>query len=204
MSNKEEASKVEYRPVTILQMLKMMQNDSKLALDLGYLSIIFNEKELAQKLLELESKIDSSIYQLWMSTTLAVRDAEDAEKLVGIIKVGSAIDEITNAAADMAIIVNKGLTHPALRRVFQKIEDRYSKVKVNKRSFLAGKKLGELSLETRIGVEVLAVKRDKWIINPSDNEKLKTGDILLAKGSRSGVPIFNRLASGKITDVPKI
>jgi uncharacterized protein with PhoU and TrkA domain len=204
MSNKEEAPKVEYRPVTILQMLKMMQNNSKLALNLGYLSIIFNERELAKKLLELESKIDSSIYQLWMSITLAVRDAEDAEKLVGIIKVGSAIDEITNAAADMAIIVNKGLTHPALRRVFQKIEDRYSKVKVKKRSILVGQKLGKLSLETTIGVEVLAVKRKKWIVNPSDKEKLKVGDTLLAKGSRSGVPIFNKLASGELKEVPRI
>jgi len=204
MSEEQDASRVEYRPVTILQMLKDMKNNSKLAVDLGYLSIVFNERELAKRVLELEKEIDKSIYQLWMSTALAVRDGEDAEKLVGIMKVGSAIDEITNAAADMAIIVNRGLTHPSLRKVFQRIEDRYSKVSVNGRSTLAGKKIGALSLETKIGVEVLAVKRDRWIINPTDDEILKPRDILLVKGSRSGVPILNKLASGKLKEVPRL
>lgn len=204
MSEEQDASRVEYRPVTILQMLKDMKNNSKLAVDLGYLSIVFNERELAKRVLELEKEIDKSIYQLWMSTALAVRDGEDAEKLVGIMKVGSAIDEITNAAADMAIIVNRGLTHPSLRKVFQRIEDRYSKVSVNGRSTLAGKKIGALSLETKIGVEVLAVKRDRWIINPTDDEILKPRDILLVKGSRSGVPILNKLASGELKEVPRL
>lgn len=204
MSEEQDASRVEYRPVTILQMLKDMKNNSKLAVDLGYLSIVFNERELAKRVLELEKEIDKSIYQLWMSTALAVRDGEDAEKLVGIMKVGSAIDEITNAAADMAIIVNRGLTHPSLRKVFQKIEDRYSKVRINGRSTLAGKKIGALSLETKIGVEVLAVKRDRWIINPTDDEILKPRDILLVKGSRSGVPILNKLASGELKEVPRL
>jgi uncharacterized protein with PhoU and TrkA domain len=204
MSEEQDASRVEYRPVTILQMLKDMKNNSKLAVDLGYLSIVFNERELAKRVLELEKEIDKSIYQLWMSTALAVRDGEDAEKLVGIMKVGSAIDEITNAAADMAIIVNRGLTHPSLRKVFQKIEDRYSKVSINGRSTLAGKKIGALSLETKIGVEVLAVKRDRWIINPTDDEILKPRDILLVKGSRSGVPILNKLASGELKEVPRL
>lgn len=204
MSEEQDASRVEYRPVTIRQMLKDMKNNSKLAVDLGYLSIVFNERELAKRVLELEKEIDKSIYQLWMSTALAVRDGEDAEKLVGIMKVGSAIDEITNAAADMAIIVNRGLTHPSLRKVFRRIEDRYSKVSVNGRSTLAGKKIGALSLETKIGVEVLAVKRDRWIINPTDDEILKPRDILLVKGSRSGVPILNKLASGKLKEVPRL
>jgi uncharacterized protein with PhoU and TrkA domain len=185
-------------------MLKKMKNYSKLAINLGYLSIVFNEKDLANKVLELEKEIDSSIYQLWMSAMLAVRDAEDAEKLVGIMKVGSAIDEITNAAADMAIIVNKGLTHPSLRRVFQRIEDRYSKVQIKNPSILVGKKLGELSLETRIGLEVLAVKRKTWIINPNENETIRSGDTLLVKSSPSGVPIFTKLASGEMKEVPKI
>jgi uncharacterized protein with PhoU and TrkA domain len=185
-------------------MLKDMKNNSKLAVDLGYLSIVFNERELSKKVLELEKEIDMSIYQLWMSTALAVRDGEDAEKLVGIMKVGSAIDEITNAAADMAIIVNKGLTHPSLRKVFQRIEDRYSKVSINRRSPLAGKKIGALSLETKIGVEVLAVKRYRWIINPTNDEILKPRDVLLVKGSRSGVPILNKLASGELKEVPRL
>ena len=75
--------RVEYKPVSVLQALKEMKSLSQLAVDLGYLAVLFDERELAERLLKLENRIDAETYQLWMSSALAARDAEDAEKIVG-------------------------------------------------------------------------------------------------------------------------
>ena len=186
--------KVEYKPTSVLQVLKEMKDVSQLAVDLGYLAVLFNDGELAEKLLELENQIDSTAYQLWMSAALATRNPEDAEKIVGVIKLGSALDEISNAAADLAKMVTLGLSkHPSLKRVFQRLEDRFGMAVIPPSSKLVGQSIGQTGLDTRVGLRILGIKRDKWIINPVDVEVLREGDILLTKGPESKVEALNQL-----------
>ena len=93
---------IEYKPLSVLDILKQMKNLSSLMMDLSYFAFLNQNIELAQKVHELEEQVDKLYYHLVMSGTLAVRDREDAEAITGIIQIGNALDIISNAAADIA------------------------------------------------------------------------------------------------------
>jgi len=87
--------KIEYKPIPVRELLREMKNLSELMIDLAYSAALFNDRELAEDVLELERRMDTLAYQLEMVTMVAVRDAEDAEALVGVSKVAAAADKIS-------------------------------------------------------------------------------------------------------------
>ena len=74
-----EFEKIEYKPVSVRELLTEMKDTSELMIDLAYSAALFHSKELAEEVLELESYIDTLVYLLNMNAMLAARDAEDAE-----------------------------------------------------------------------------------------------------------------------------
>ncbi|MBS7647212.1 MAG: TrkA C-terminal domain-containing protein [Candidatus Bathyarchaeia archaeon] len=195
--------KIEYKPIPVRELLREMKDLSELMIDLAYSAALFNDKELAEDVLELEKRIDTLAYQLEMTTMIAARDAEDAEALVGVSKVASATDKISDAAADIAAIVTQNIgVHPIVSEIFERVEERLIKVKVQERSVLAGKEIGELELAPRMGVDIIAIYREKdWIINPKKEEKIRTGDVLIARGTSEGLKELKGLCEGKLDKV---
>jgi len=177
-----------------------MKNLSELMIDLAYSAALFNDKELAEDVLELENRVDTLTYLLEMEIMIATRDPDDAEALAGVSKVASAADKISDAAADIAAIVTQNIgVHPLISEVFEKVEERLTRAKVSKASILVDKQIGELDLAARMGVDIIAIRRNKdWIINPKDTEPIKIDDVLIARGAPSGVKEFKALAEGKL------
>ncbi|MCD6242444.1 potassium channel protein [Candidatus Bathyarchaeota archaeon] len=195
-----EFEKIEYKPVSVRELLTEMKDTSELMIDLAYSAALFHSKELAEEVLELESYIDTLVYLLNMNAMLAARDAEDAEALVSVTVVANATDKISDAAADMATIVLRNIgIHPLIREAFQKVEEHLTRVKVKSRSFFVDKTVGELKLAPRIGVDVIAIRRGKkWILDPEEDEVIREGDILIARGAPAGIEEFEEAAEGKI------
>jgi len=191
--------KIEYKPIPVRELLLDMKNLSELMIDLAYSSALFNDKELAEDVLELEIRVDTLAYLLEIETMIAARDAEDAEALTGVSTVASAADKISDAAADIAAIVTQNIgVHPIVSEIFEKVEERLMRVKVGDESILVEKQIGELDLVARMGVDIIAVRRNKdWMINPKENEHIRCGDIIIARGAPSGVKEFKELAGGK-------
>lgn len=135
-----------------------------------------------------------------MNLMVAARDAEDAESLVGVTKVARAADKISDAAADIATIVLQGIgIHPIIREAFEKVEERLTRVKVKPKSILDGKQLGRLELAAKMGVDIIAVRRNKrWIINPEKNETIQKGDVLIVRGAPQGIEEIEGVAQGTI------
>ncbi|MEM4473368.1 MAG: PhoU domain-containing protein, partial [Candidatus Bathyarchaeia archaeon] len=104
-----ELERIRYRPISIRELLTEMKDTSELMIDLAYSAALFDSKELAEEVLELESYVDNLAYLLTMNAMLAARDAEDAETLLSVTMVANAADKISDAAADMTIIVLKGI-----------------------------------------------------------------------------------------------
>ncbi len=200
----QEEEKIYYKPISILDSLRRMKDLSEYLVDLGFTAVLFNDKDLADELIEIRDEIDDLVYQLWMQATLAARDAEDAERIVGVIKVGSAVDEIASVAPDFAHIVWENMGgHPLAREALNEVKEKYSGVKVSSNSVLSGKKIGELKLDIKIGVDIIAIRRKhKWIFDPSNDETLYTGDLIVFKGSKGGIETFSKLATGVIQEVP--
>jgi uncharacterized protein with PhoU and TrkA domain len=196
----ESFEKIEYKPIPVRELLREMKNLSELMIDLAYSAALFNDKELAEEVLELEKRIDTLAYHLEMTTMVAARDAKDAEALVGVSKVASATDKISDAAADIAAIVTQNIgVHPIVSEIFERVEERLAKAKVHENSILVGKELGELELAPRMGVDIIAIFRgDDWIINPKGTETIKAGDVLIARGTFEGLKKLKALCEGKL------
>jgi len=190
--------KIEYRPRPVRDLLVEMKDLSELMIDLAYSAALFHNRELAEEVLELEEHVDTLAYILDMNAMLAARDAEDAEALVGVSVVASAADKISDAAADIAVIVLREIgVHPIVREAFEKVEERLTRAEVKSNSILVGQKLGELELTARIGVDVIAIRRGKeWIINPKEDEIIEKGDVLIARGAPMGIEEVKKLAEG--------
>jgi uncharacterized protein with PhoU and TrkA domain len=176
---------------------------SEVMIDLAYSAALFHSHELAEEVLELENRVGYLTYLLNMSLMLAARDADDAERLVGITTVASATNEIAEAAADIASLVLQEVgLHPIVRNVFTKIEERLVRLTVNTVSLLTQQKLGELDLAARIGIDIIAIRRGKrWIIDPSEEEVIRLGDVLIARGAPLGIEKLKAVASGALQDL---
>jgi len=192
--------KIEYKPIPVSELLLELKNLSELMIDLAYSAALFNDKELAEDVLELETRIDTLTYLLDMEIMIAARDAKDAETLIGVSTVAAAADKISDAAADIAAIVTRNIgIHPIIGEIFEKVEERLMKATIKKDSILIGKKILELDLAARMGIDIIAIRRNRdWIIDPVETELVFLGDILITRGAPMGIKEFKDLAEGKL------
>jgi uncharacterized protein with PhoU and TrkA domain len=191
--------KVKYRPVAVRELFLEMKNLSELMIDLAYSAALFNDKELAEDILELENRVDTLGYLLEMTVMIAARDAHDAEILTGVSTAAAAADKISDAAADIAAIVTQDIgVHPIVTEVFEKVEERVMQAKVNPNSAVAERQVDELDVAVRMGVDIIAIRRGAdWIINPKETECIRSGDVLITRGSQSSTKEFKELVEGK-------
>jgi len=192
--------KIKYKPVPVRDLLIEMKDLSELMIDLAYSAALFDSYALAEEVIELEKRVDTLAYILDMNAMIAARDAKDAEALVGVSVVATAADKISDAAADIAIIVLRGIgIHPIVREAFEKVEEQLTRAVVKPGSVLAKKQVGELELAAKMGVDIIAIRRnEEWIINPQDEETIKEGDVLIARGAPLGIKDLEGLAEGTV------
>ena len=197
-----EVERIEYTPVSVRETLILMKDISELMIDLAYSAALFNNRELAEEVMELERKMDTLVYVLNMNLMLAARDREDAETLAGVAKVGSLTNSISDAAADIAGMVLRGIgIHPIVREVFQRTEEHLARARVSEDSIFAGRTVDDLELAAEVGVDIIAIRRGKyWMINP-EKEMVMPDDILLARGTESGLVKVQRAARGEAKDL---
>jgi uncharacterized protein with PhoU and TrkA domain len=179
-----------------------MKDISELMIDLAYSAALFDNKDLAEEVIELEKKMDSLVYILYMNLMLAARDKDDAETLAGVAKVGSLTNSISDAAADIAgIVLNDIGIHSIVREVFQRTEEHLTRVKVSEISTLAGKTVNDLDLAAEAGADIIAIRRGKhWMIDPQ-KEIIVPEDVLVARGTASGLEKVVRAAKGEVKDL---
>jgi uncharacterized protein with PhoU and TrkA domain len=192
--------KIEYKPIPVREILLEMKNLSELMIDLAYSSALYNDKDLAEDVLALESRVDNLSYLLDMEIMIAARDAKDAEALIGVSIVAASTDKISDAAADIAAIVTRNIgVHPIVGEIFEKVQERLMKVTVKPNSSIINKRIDDLDLEVKMGVDIIAIRRNSdWLLNPTSEEKVFQGDTLITRGAPSGVEEFKDLAEGKL------
>jgi uncharacterized protein with PhoU and TrkA domain len=198
-----DSEKIEYKPISVREALTEMKDVSEIMIDLAYSAALFNSFELAEEVLELEKRVDYLAYILDMNTMLAARDAEDAQHLTAVTTVAAATNKISDAAADIAAIVLKEIgIHPIVRKAFEKVEEQLARAIVEPKSILVNKKLGDLELAAKIGVDVIAIRRRReWTIDPNEEEKITEGDVLIARGAPHGIDALKELAAAKIKEL---
>ncbi len=176
-----------------------MKNISETMVDLAYSAILFHDESLVEEVFDLEEKVDELERQLNMNLSIAVRDAEDAEKAAVTFEVASANDKISDASADIAyLLVKKFMLHPALIEALKRASEVVGKTRISENSVFLNETLEKLSLESKIGVDVIAIKRGRqWVIAPSKKTRIQAGDILIGRGTYDSVKVFRELGSGE-------
>ena len=185
---------------TLKDILVEMKDISEAMIDLAYSSILLNNRELAEEVVEMEEEMDKLRIEAEIKAMLSVRNLEDAEDLVGMLHIAHATEHISDGAKSIVEVVLRGEgEHPILQGMLSEAEETITKVQVAGNSILADKTLGELKLSTETGMFVVAIRRGKsWVYRPKKNRTIKDGDVLIAVGAKEGVQTLQDLASGKL------
>jgi len=184
---------------TIENMIRQLKNTCEFMIDLAYSALIFGDKELAERVMDLEEYVDNLHTKFELKVLeLGIRRKEDEKNLLGLLRLGVATENLADAAAEIADVVLRGVEpHPILRMVMEEAEEAVMEAKILENSSLIGKMLGELKLEEKIGVKIIAVKRENiWFYNPPDDFILRPGDIIVARGFIEAKNALKRLAEG--------
>ena len=199
----EDLHEVEYQPIPVRDLLVEMKDISELMIDLAYSAVMFNDRELAEEVMEMEERVDYLGYLLLMNASLAVRDKKDAEQIVSIMKTASAANKISDAAADIAGLVLHDIGIPGiLWLAVSQAEEILGRATILKKSVLVGQTLADINLEEEIGADIIAIQRKrKWTINPAETYEITKGDRVIARGSADSIKKLQRLAAGELEKI---
>ncbi|UCE73275.1 MAG: potassium transporter TrkA [Methanomassiliicoccales archaeon] len=196
---KEEFEGIEYEPTSVKELLTEMKDVSELIIDLAYSAVVFDSKEIGEEVSHLESKMDMLKYKIRLASMLAARTTEEAEQLTGILQVASAAETIANAAGDMVKLLDIDIeSRPFIPSILKDADEKINTTEITSSSSLSNRILGELSLESELGVRIIAIRRmKKWIYDPEDDARLKAGDRLIVRGVMDGFLRLKSIAAGQ-------
>jgi uncharacterized protein with PhoU and TrkA domain len=199
----EELHEVEYQPIPVRDLLVEMKDLSELMIDLAYSAVMFNDKDLAEEVMDMEERVDYLGYLLLMNASLAVRDKKDAEQIVSIMKTASAANKISDAAADIAGLVLHDIGIPGiLWLAVSQADEIVGRATILKKSMLVGQILADINLEEEIGADIIALQRKReWTINPPESFEIQNGDRVIARGSADSIKKLQRLAAGELEEI---
>lgn len=171
-----------------VRLIVKMKDTSELAVGLAYTSLLFNNREVADEVVSLGTRMDDMRYKMDLWILEAAKRISNVEYLRGLLYMSSFADNITNAAGSIVDVILRDIEiPPVFKKIVRESDEIISRIRVEAGSELAGKSLKEASLSTVTGMVVLAIRHEnKWKYRPRKNEKLQSGDIIIAKGRRDG------------------
>ena len=197
-------TELEYQPISFKDVLIEMKDVSELMVDLSYSAILFENKEIAREVMNLEESMNQLVYQARIQSILGARRIEEAEAMSGMLQVAESAEKISNSASEIATIILKNVKFPAkLKLALPEAEEVTVRIVVRENSTLDGRTLGELNLQSITGMRVIAIRRGvTWIYDPDKESRILDGDILIAKGLEVGIDPLYDLA-GSTPEVPE-
>jgi len=168
-----------------------MKNLSELTVGLAYSAVMFESKEIAAEVKDLEDSMDrmkDELEILVMKAARGVTSKTNFEELRGILHVAISSETISDAAYEIADVVLRDIKlHPVFSASVRESDEVILKMEVRNRAIF-GNTLRDLKIETRTGMFILAIRRadGKWVYNPGGDAVLKEGDLLIMRGPREG------------------
>ena len=179
-----------------------MKNQSELAVGLAYTALLFDNREVADEVLALDSRMDDMRYKLDLWILEAAKRISNVEYLRGLLYLSSFAENISNAASSIVDVIIRDIEiPPVFKRIVRESDEIITRVTVGGDSGLIGKTLKEASLETVTGMVVLAINSNgRWKYHPGKKDVIHQGDIIIAKGRRDGECRLHRLSGRKQRD----
>ncbi|WP_228369550.1 potassium channel family protein [Methanothrix harundinacea] len=180
-----------------------MKNRSELAVGLAYTAVLFDSEEVAIEVEVIEEEMDEMKYDLQRWVLRAAKHVDDIENLRGLLHLAVSTEIISDAALKIANVVLHDIEpHPILAMAMRESDEVITRVEIAPGAEMDGETLGDLDLETETGIYVMAVKRGgRWTYNPKPKVTLAAGDLIFARGSKSGEELLLKM-SGFAPDRP--
>ena len=184
------------KPKNVKELLVELKDESELMVDLAYAAVFFNEEKLAQEVEQIEDRMREHLRRLRQMAMLAARSPEDAEGMAGVLWIAGAIENIGDAASDIARVVAARLGIPdALRPDLRHADEMTGRVRVRDDALAAGRTLRDLSLPTETGMWVIAIRSGlDWEFDPGPDDVVSVGDVLLVRGPEEGLNLVREVA----------
>ena len=176
-----------------------MKNMSELAVGLAYSAMLFYNKDIAQEVKYIEDKMDGMKYELQHWVLESAKHIDKVDQLRGLLHLANSSEAISDAAYNIADVVLREIEpHPIMSLAVRESDEVVTKLQITSGSIADGRSLGDLKLETETGMHIMAVKReDRWIYSPGARTILHAGDVLIARGTKSGEELLIRMCSDK-------
>lgn len=181
------------QPINFKDVLIEMKDVSELMVDLAYSAILFENKEIAREVVNLEETMNRLLYQARITSILGARRMEEAESMSGLLQIAEGAERISNAASDIAKVLLKDIRIPVrMRLALPEAEEVTIRVEIEPGSDLDDVIIGNVRLQSTTGMRLIALRRGRiWTYDPDKHTRLLKGDVLLAKGPEDGIsPLF--------------
>jgi uncharacterized protein with PhoU and TrkA domain len=159
--DEEEDSVLELLAENIVDYLIDLKDTSEVMVDLAYGAVLYNNKELAQLVTNMEKRVDTirnkaEIAVLQLSKT----STEEISALQGLIRIIEATENISDSANQIAKTVLAELpSHPIIELVIEESSENIFEMLVEESSLIVGKTVPAGNYLDEFGIRVLAIKR---------------------------------------------
>jgi len=170
----------------VVDLIVEMKNMVNLAIALGFSALLMKDEKLVEKIHELEEEIDIRQYEIEAECMLATKTPRDALELTSVLRLSSAMEDISNAIKELIDSLSRGIPiHPTILKGLKDSVEVADYIEIGKRSKSVGKTIEEF---TEGHVDVIGLKRDdKWLYLPEREDIIASGDVLIVSGQRKTV-----------------
>jgi len=189
---------------TAEDMVLEIKDKSELMIDLAYSSLLYDNKIIAKEVYDLENLIDNLYQDIQKNALHEVQKGKlTPDDALTLMKLAQAGEQIADAAQEIADVELRDVElHPILTMSIRESDVVFTKVRVEPKSILCEKTLGQLKLGSETGMLVIAMRhKDRWLYGPNKKTRIDSGDILFAKGPEDGEKHLINLAAGVAKEI---
>lgn len=172
-----------------------MKDTSELMVDLAYSAVLYQSKDIAREVAELEEQTDATLNRLQrMIMELVQANEVGIDQALVIMRVAQTAEAIANAALDIADVVLRDVElHPVMAAAIRTSESTITRVEMGPGSEFLGSNLADVEFETETGMRILAVKRGpSWHTQIKGDFILEQEDIIIATGTLNAEDEFRK------------
>jgi uncharacterized protein with PhoU and TrkA domain len=179
----------------LVDYLIALKDTSEVMVDLAYGAVLYNNKELAQLVTNMEKRVDTirnkaenAVLKLSKTTT------EDISALQGLLRIIVATENISDSANQIAKVVMAELpSHQIIELVIGESAENIFEMAVEESSLIIGKTVPAGNYLDEFGIRVLAIKRSGGhYFKPRRRTKIRVGDTIIFTGLRDACSAFQK------------